>query len=148
LAFLLRVVPKVGPFRAMAFNTPTPKEQHMYLVSLGHTQQEYRAVLGETWTEHLNLPNKDFDTGRETRAGEYPLTDKAYARLLDELAKRHFTTVNPDLRSDILAFYSDLNAPIATKRDKKQWQKTMAELNELKAAQASEHPVPAAAGEN
>ena len=134
LAFVIRVVPKVGPFRAMAFNTPTPKEQHMYLVSLGHTQQEYRSALGQAWTEHLNLPNKDFDTGRETRAGEYVLTDKAYARLLDQLSKHHFAHITPELRSDILAFYSNPNAPIATKHDKKQWERTNAELNELKAA--------------
>lgn len=134
LAFVIRVVPKVGPFRAMAFNTPTPKEQHMYLVSLGHTQQEYRSALGQAWTEHLNLPNKDFDTGRETRAGEYVLTDKAYARLLDQLSKHHFAHITPELRSDILAFYSNPNAPIATKHDKKQWERTNAELNQLKAA--------------
>ena len=146
LAFVLRIVPKVGPFRAMAFNTPTPKEQQMYLVSLGHTQQEYRSRLAEAWSEHLNLPNKDFDTGRETRAGEYVLTDKAYARLLDELAKHHFATVSPPLRSDILSFYSNLNAPIATKHDKKQWERTMAELNQLKSAPVNSQPATAAAG--
>lgn len=149
LAFLIRVVPKVGPFRAMAFNTPTPKEQHMYLVSLGHTQQEYRSALGEAWTEHLNLPNKDFDTGRETRAGEYVLTDKAYARLLDELAKQHFTTVSAPLRSDILSFYANPNAPIATKHDKKKWERTMAELNQLKSAPINPQPAtPATGGQN
>jgi Zinc dependent phospholipase C len=140
LAFLLRVVPKVGPFRAMAFNTPTPKEQQLYLKSLERTEQEYRAVLAEAWNQHLNLPNKDFDTGRETRAGEYVLTDKAYARLLDELAKHHFARLTPELRSDILGFYSNLNAPIATKHDRKQWERTMAELNQLKTAPVSPEP--------
>jgi hypothetical protein len=149
LAFLLRIVPKVGPFRAMAFNTPTPREQEMYLRSLGRTQQEYRAALAAAWTEHLNLPNKDFDTGQETRAGEYVLTDKAYARLLDELSKHHFAHLTPELRSDILGFYSNLNAPIATKHDKKQWQRALAELNELKSAPINpELATPAAGGQN
>lgn len=121
----------------------------MYLVSLGHTQQEYRSALGEAWTEHLNLPNKDFDTGRETRAGEYVLTDKAYARLLDELAKQHFTTVSAPLRSDILSFYANPNAPIATKHDKKKWERTMAELNQLKSAPINPQPAtPATGGQN
>lgn len=140
LAFLLRVVPKVGPFRAMAFNTPTPHQQQLYLKSLEHTEHEYRSNLIETGNQRLNLPNKDFDTGRETRAGEYVLTDKAYARLLDELAKQHFARLTPELRTDILAFYSNLNAPIATKHDRKQWEKTIAELNELKAAPVNAPP--------
>jgi hypothetical protein len=149
LAFLLRIVPKVGPFRAMAFNTPTPKEQQMYLVSLGHTQQAYRSALGEAWTEHLNLPNKDFDTGQETRAGEYVLTDKAYGRLLDELSKHHFAHLTSELRSDILDFYSNPNAPNATKHDKKQWQRIMTELNALKAAPINtDTATPAAGGQN
>ncbi|HVO63007.1 MAG TPA: zinc dependent phospholipase C family protein [Terriglobales bacterium] len=149
LALLLRIVPKVGPLRAMAFNTPTPKEQQMYLDSLRHTKEEYRAVLAEAWTQHLNLPNKDFDTGKETRAGEYVLTDKTYARLLDELAKHHFVHLTPELRSDILEFYSNLNAPIATKHDKKQWERTVAELNELKSAPINaETAAPATGGQD
>jgi hypothetical protein len=148
LAFLLKIVPKVGPFRAMAFNTPTPKEQQMYLKSLDRTQEDYRGLLIEAWSQHLNLPNKDFDTGSETRAGEYVLTDKAYARLLDELTKHHFANLTPDLRSDIVAFYSNLNAPIATKHDKKQWERTMAELNQLKAAPINSETAPAVGGQN
>ena len=145
LAFLLRIVPKVGPFRAMAFNTPTPKQQSMYLTSLKHTEQEYRTALADSWDQKLNLPNKDFDTGRDTKAGEYVLTDKAYARLLDELSKHRFDRLTPQLRDDILAFYSNLNAPIATKRDRKQWDKTVAQLEQLKAAPTTpEQSLPAA----
>jgi len=146
LAFLLKVVPKVGPFRAMAFNAPTPREEQLFLKSLERTDQEYRAVLSEAGNQHLNLLNKDFDTGRQTRAGEYVLTDKTYARLLDELAKRHFARLTPDLRTDILAFYSDLNAPIATKHDRRQWERTMAELDQLKATPAAPEPVIPAVG--
>jgi hypothetical protein len=120
----------------------------MYLKSLDRTQEDYRGLLIEAWSQHLNLPNKDFDTGSETRAGEYVLTDKAYARLLDELTKHHFANLTPDLRSDIVAFYSNLNAPIATKHDKKQWERTMAELNQLKAAPINSETAPAVGGQN
>ncbi len=146
LAFFLRIVPKVGPFQAMAFNIPTPREQQLYLKSLQETDQEYRTVLVEARKQHLNLPNKDFDTGRETRAGEYVLTDKTYAHLLDDLAKRHFAHLTPELRSDLLRFYSNLNAPIATKHDRKHWERTIAELNELKATTASSESVIPATG--
>ncbi len=134
LACLLRIIPKVGPFQAMAFNTPTPQQEQLYLESLARTDHEYRTVLIAAWNQHLNLANKDFDTGRETRAGEYVLTDRTYARLLDQLTKQHFARLTPELRADILGFYSNLNAPIATKHDRGKWQRTLAELDELKAA--------------
>ena len=46
--------------------------------------------------------------------------------------------VPSELRANILAFYSDLDAPFATKRDRKAWAKLLAELDTLKA----EGPVP------
>ena len=74
----------------------------------------------------------DFDTGRETRAGEYSLADKTYAHLLDDLAKRNFDQATPQLRQNILSFYADPNAPIATKKNAKAWRTAQEELDKLK----------------
>jgi len=90
-------------------------------------------LLHEAKDRQFDLPNKDFDTGRDTRAGEYVLTDRAYARLLHELAERRFAAITPELRANILTFYANLNAPIATKRDRKSWDRTVEELNALRA---------------
>jgi hypothetical protein len=38
------------------------------------------------------------------------------------------------VRQNILSFYSDLNAPYATKRDPKAWAKVQVELDQLKSA--------------
>ena len=39
------------------------------------------------------------------------------------------------MRENILAFYKDLNAPLKTKEDRDEWQKTLQALDELKAVQ-------------
>ena len=88
----------------------------------------------------MRFANTDFDTGRITRAGEYILTDKAYAHLLDQLAKNDFAQITPELRQNILAFYDDPSAPIATKRDAGAWQKTQDEVQRLKAFSPSDNP--------
>ena len=75
-----------------------------------------------------------------THAGEYVLTDNAYAHLLDQLAKHNFEQVTPELRENILAFYRDPSAPIATKRNPQGWQKTQDEIERLKAFVPSETP--------
>ncbi|MGH9359775.1 MAG: zinc dependent phospholipase C family protein, partial [Terriglobia bacterium] len=67
-------------------------------------------------------------------AGRYELEDKAYAKLLCELAKRHFRSVSPALRRNILAFYGNLNDLIAAKQSPKKWRKALRELNALKTA--------------
>jgi hypothetical protein len=95
---------------------------------------DYGALLREQQTGKLTLTDMDFDTGRETRAGEYSLADQTYAHLLDDLAKRNFDQASPQLRQNILSFYADPNAPIATKKNAKAWRATQEELDKLKMA--------------
>jgi Zinc dependent phospholipase C len=134
LAFVLRIVPKVGPFKALAFKVPTTQTEDMYVKSINKTLDDYTAQLREQKAGGLKLADMDFDTGRPTRAGEYPLADKAYAHLLDDLAKHNFDQASPELRQNILAFYGDPNAQVATKKNAKAWRTTQEELDKLKAS--------------
>ena len=136
LAFFLKIVPKVGPFKALAFKIPTTRTEDIYIKSINQTVDEYGALLREQGNGHLVIADLDFDTGRATRAGEYSLADKTYAHLLDDLAKRNFDQASPGLRRDILSFYANPNAPIATKRNAKAWRKAQEELGRLKLSQA------------
>ncbi len=133
LAFFLRFMPKVGPFKALDFKIPTQKTEDLYIASVDKTVENYTMLLHETAQGDLQLTNTDFDTGHETRAGEYKLTDNAYAHLLDQLAGHNFEQVSPELRTNLLAFYGDPNAPIATKKKPADWKKTEDELERFRA---------------
>lgn len=129
---LLRFMPKIGPFKSLAFNNPTPQTEDMYFKSINTTVDKYRIYLHQVRAGSLELANCDFDTGKETKAAEYSLTDETYAKLLGQLAGRKFDLTSPDLRDDILHFYSDLSAAIETKRDNVRWQGVLAALDQLK----------------
>jgi hypothetical protein len=60
------------------------------------------------------------------------LTDETYAKLLGQLAERKFELTSPDLRDNILKFYSDLSVPIETKKDNARWQSVLSSLDQLK----------------
>ena len=132
LAFFLKIVPKVGPFKAVAFKIPTTQTEDMYIRSVNKTVDDYAALLRQQKQAQLRLADMDFDTGRETRAGEYSMADKTYAHLLNDLAKHEFAAATPQLRQNILSFYSNPNAPIATKKDSKAWRTAQEELEKLK----------------
>jgi hypothetical protein len=138
LATILRCLPKVGPFKSLAFKPPTPQTEVEYFKSLNTTLDQYRAFLKEAGTNSLQLCNCDLDTGEDTRPAEYSLTDDAYAKLVTRLVKRRFDLMTPALRNNILLFYSDLSTPIATKKDKSRWQSLLAELHQLKAAKPAQ----------
>ncbi|MEY2395008.1 MAG: hypothetical protein QOF94_1353 [Acidobacteriaceae bacterium] len=142
LSTLLRYMPRIGPFKGLAFNNPTPKTEDLYFKSINTTVDQYRAFLEQVRSNTLMLPNCDLDSGQPTKAAEYSLTDDAYAKLLAQLAERKFDRTSPELRDDILLFYSDSSAAIETKKDQVRWQVVLAALDQLKASA----PAPTAAG--
>ncbi len=136
LAFFLRFVPKVGPFKALDFKVPTRKTEDLYIASVDHTLDDYRGLLKEVRKNDLHLTNTDFDTGKMTHAGEYALTDKAYGHLLDQLARDNFQKITPELKENLLTFYRDPEA-VSTKKNAQAWQKTLSELDKLKSTDSN-----------
>jgi hypothetical protein len=140
LAFVIRVIPKVGPLKTLAFRTPTPQMEKMFMDSFNVALTEYRRLLAESGEDRLNLPNRNFDTGSSIQPGTYFMQDDAYGRLLHLLANNHFRQVSPALRSDILAYFAALHFPAGAKRDKKEktrvdWKKIPEEIKQLELAQ-------------
>jgi hypothetical protein len=132
LSTLLRYLPKIGPFKGMAFDNPTPKTEDLYFKSVNTTVDEYRVFLEEVRNDKLVLPNCDLDSGQPTKAAEYSLTDDAYADLLAQLSEHKFDLTSPELRENILQFYSDLSAPIGTGKDHVRWESLLTALAQLK----------------
>jgi hypothetical protein len=132
LSTLLRYIPKVGPFKGLAFNSPTQQTEDLYIKSVNTTVDQYRAFLEEVRNGTLMLPNCDLDSGQPTSPAEYSLTDETYAQLLAQLSARKFVLTSPGLRDNILEFYSDPSAPIETKKDPARWQTVQASLDQLK----------------
>jgi hypothetical protein len=132
LAFFLRLIPKVGPFKAVNFKIPTQQTEDMYIKSVNDTVENYSHLLSHAGSEKIELPNRDCDTGRETRAGEYALTDNSYAHLIDQLASKSSDPIDPALRENLLQFYADPNAPVATRKNAKAWRQLQDQLQQLK----------------
>jgi Zinc dependent phospholipase C len=135
LAFVFRILPRVGKSRDLRFEVPTPAVEKLFMASFNASLDRYRELLSELQADQLKLPNENFDVGEVTAAGGYRLGDHAYAQLLDKL-DGHYADMPPELRLDILAFYGDLSAPVSTKSDSLEWTKVIKELDQLKAAGA------------
>jgi hypothetical protein len=140
LSFVIRVMPRIGPFKATAFKTPTPETEKLFLESFKATVDRYRELLAALEKAQLKLQDRNFDLGEPTQPGMYKIADDAYATLIDHLAGHHFEGVLPVVRDDILAFYSHADAPISTKQHAHQWEKLLGQLEELRSAQGKAIP--------
>jgi hypothetical protein len=134
LAFLFTLLPKIGPLKTFKFKVPTAEAERLYRKSFAETSTRYKGEINEVAKrQSLTLPVTDLDTGEPTRSGEYRLADQTYGQLVDKLARNHFAGVTPDLQAQIVQFYANLNQPNARRRDPKLWQKTVQEVDELRA---------------
>jgi hypothetical protein len=133
LAFVFRILPRMGKSRDLRFEVPTPAAEKLFMASFNASLDRYRELLSELQVDQLKLPNENFDVGEVTAAGGYRLGDRAYAQLLDKL-DGHYADMPSELRLDILAFYGDLSAPVTTKSDSVEWARVIKELDQLKQA--------------
>jgi hypothetical protein len=134
LAAILRIMPKIGPFKGLDFNDPTQKTEDLYIKSINKTFDDYKALLQPASVRSPHLHNRDLDSGEPTHPAEYTLADDTYAKLVTQLAEKKFAQAGPGLRDNILDFYSDHSADVNTKKDEGQWHKVLAALDQLKTA--------------
>jgi hypothetical protein len=135
---LLKLIPKVGPFRDLAFKIPSPDAEKLFVASFTNALQNYLQLVSQQRNAgQATLVNDNFDTGTVTTAGQYPLADKTYADLLDRLQKNNFASLSPQLRTALLAYYGDLSAPFATKKNKTEWTRVVRNVKQLKASPPS-----------
>lgn len=137
LAFLVRILPHIGPLSTLDIKVPNTTTESLYMHSLEQSTRTYKAELKLSDSPAFHLENKDFDTGKPTAIGEYHLTDETYAQLLDKLAKAHFNQLSPQLRDNMLSFFSGSRIPAYAVKSKKKWAKTQQELAQLRALQAT-----------
>ena len=116
LAFLYRLLPKIGPLKPLSFETPTPQAEALFEQSFRDTRVRFAQALEQVREHRLKLPNTDFDTGKRSRVGEYALADKTYRELVKRLKKKPADAVPQAVRDDIARFYASASASSASAR--------------------------------
>ena len=69
MAVMFKVLPKVGPLRAIDFKEPTEKTENLYFKSVDQTVSKYTQALHEVKDNDLQAPEINLDTGKPTDAG-------------------------------------------------------------------------------
>ena len=135
LAALFRLMPKIGPFKGLDFNTPSRQTEDLYIASINKTFDDCRSLMERVKSENPQLENRDLDTGELTKPSEYSLADQTYAHLVTQLADKKFAQTSPELRANLLNFYEHATPPAKTEKTSVKWEKITAALDQLRAAQ-------------
>lgn len=134
LAFLIRILPKIGPLRVLQLKMLTPAAERTFEASFNVSMARYRQLLDQLGSNTLVLANANFDTGQLSGPGQYRLNDETHAQLLDSLAKQNFRDASPELRAYLLRYFADPPAEYTIARNRKEWTRVQSELKELKSS--------------
>jgi len=133
LAVLLRVVPRFGPFKVLAFPIVPSQAEPMFLKSFESTVEYYRFLLNQVGSGKISFTNYNLDTGKDVQAGDYQLADQSYVRLVDKLSTHRFAGLTPELRENILHFFGTPHGIVVSLRTQQQ----LSELRTRKMAEIS-----------
>jgi hypothetical protein len=156
LAFVIRILPKIGPLKDLQIKVASAAQQDLYLKSMNLTVDKYqgylKAMRSGTETARTptfpaspeiaaektgapdDLPEIDLDTGNRSRLGEYRLADQTYASLLDTLLHDPKDAMPPAVRQSFLAFYANPAEPVWYLKKPKDWQRLQQDLTILQSA--------------
>ena len=80
----------------------------------------------------IPLSNTNFDTGRVSRHGEYPLADDTHAELMERLFASHFVLTGPALRRHLRAYYGPRPPPSPrSDHERKHWKEVNRALDAM-----------------
>jgi hypothetical protein len=136
LAFLLKLIPKIGPLRALAFHMPTPAAEQLFMQSFDVSATRFSESIKLAGRNELKLADTNFDTGQPVMPGTYLLADETYAMLVAALAGKKFSGLDQTTKSQVLSYYQNLAVPFATKKNEKAWRRLVADLDQLRNAPA------------
>ncbi len=145
IAFFIRILPKVGPLKAAKPKPPTPQTATWFEDSFDRTLDAYRGMLAQAAAGHVQLVNTNFDTGRPIQPATYTLADDAYAKLAVELTEHSAGSIDPKVRDNVLAYFHDPNLPFNGKKKPKDWARTLAAVDQLRASSQIGAPTASAA---
>jgi hypothetical protein len=140
LAFVIRILPKIGPLRSFSFRTPTPEMEKIFMASFNETLERYKSLLASERTRQTHPADLNLDVGKPTVAGMYRMADETYAKLVDEFAKDNFAGMPRELRNDVLKFYGNEPAPPIPGSDPKRLAKLQHQLEMLRGTAAYSRP--------
>ena len=134
VAFIISILPKIGPFKALQFKPVGPEGEQKFIASFDTVLTHYHAALAQLQLNKLVLADRDYDTGFLTVPGEYSLADDTYNTLLGQLAADKFKELTPPLQQDILSFYSKTDTLQMAAKYPGTWKKTYINLQAVRAA--------------
>jgi len=106
VAFMIEILPKVGPLKSLKFKDPGPQGEKLFNASIDSILFHYSAELKIVAGNKVHLKNIDYDTGNPTTLHEYQLTDETYQDWLQSLQKQKFVNADDGVKMNIINYYN------------------------------------------
>src|SRR5262249_38738632 len=111
LAFVVKVMPKIGPLRALKFKKPDAQSEKYFIQGFDTITTHYTQSIALIRLKEIDLKNKNYDTGYPTEKCDYVLTDGTYEEWLLKLNSDSLNDVTPSIKQNLTNFYQQVQPP-------------------------------------
>lgn len=117
LAFLVQILPKIGPLKILKPTIPNAAQQDGYIKSVNQTVDRYTLYLKQlgagsqprvvtvSTQPALQLAGTNLDTGETIHFGQYKLSDETHEKLLQQYLKPDAEPVPGPVLAHLVSFY-------------------------------------------
>lgn len=99
LSWFTAPFPEIGPLEDLPYEPLPPEARERFFAAFDQAVTEYRDLVARLQRGDQKLENRNLDTGRPTRLGEYPPADEAWAELVEALDEKGLDAVPGEVRS-------------------------------------------------
>ncbi|MBW4889451.1 zinc dependent phospholipase C family protein [Mucilaginibacter sp. HMF5004] len=132
-AFIIKVLPKVGPLKVFKFKDAGPEGEKIFIKAFDTMLVHYATAITTLRTQKTpGLIDIDFDTGQYTRMGEYELADETYSDLVLKLEDNKYIYLTKPLQQNILDFFNNDHRSAFMQKEPDKWKKTILAVDMIK----------------
>jgi hypothetical protein len=132
LSAFIAITPKYGPLAGLDYKAPSDEAEKIYERSFNIIVDSFTFALNSLQTGTPQLGNINYDTGEETRPGEYRSADESYETLLRKLKHNKFRNLSPQLKQELLTFFSNPKAGQMYAKNPSHWKRITKRVNALR----------------
>ncbi|WP_345949108.1 zinc dependent phospholipase C family protein [Mucilaginibacter sp. PAMB04274] len=106
VAFLVRILPKVGPLKNLKFVYPGLEGEKRFVQVFDTIINKYHVALTDWDNNRLKLKDINLDVGAELACGQYMLADKTHCELVTNLHKEQFSCLSEDIQAHLTSYFN------------------------------------------
>lgn len=128
VAFIIRIVPKIGPLRVLKFRQPNAAAEKKFVLSFDTASFYFVRAMKKLSLVKGSIADINIDTGSESIAGSYPPADVAFQQWVIRIFNKGPGSIDGTILKSIRSYYETGFTVTGSKKERRKFVKAITSL--------------------